>query len=125
VVAWLIEFSNTVLFSTSDSAWVQTVYYIGLTFIIGSIIWLIIYVSPKLLQTAFGAKNSLTQPPQPPQENPPNKQPPPQTEALVVKNEASSSSIQVQGVSAGKEADSGGELSESEKLRREFRNRGF
>ncbi len=124
IVAWIIEASN-LLFSNSSSAWVILVYYVGLTFIIGSIIWLALFVLPPLIQNTLGTKNSQTSPAQPSQQQA-SPAPEPKTPVIYVKREPESQApIQVQWVPAKQQAPVNAEETESEKLRREFRNRGF
>jgi hypothetical protein len=121
IVAWFIELSNSLLFSTSVSAWVKGVYYVGLSFIIGSIVWLILYISPRLFQLLFGDNNAETKPiAQQPQQTPPTITPPIQPAAP--KTEAAPES-QIRWIPVYPEAPAAHEESESEKLRREFRNR--
>ncbi|XHH08387.1 MAG: hypothetical protein ACFCUE_12560 [Candidatus Bathyarchaeia archaeon] len=122
IVAWIIQASNT-LFNGSATAWVISVYYVGLTVIIGSIIWLIIYVSPNLIQTLTGPKNktvTLVTVQEPPASNLP--MPPKEVPVTTFK---SAMPTQAQVVPASQEAPVVEEESESEKLRREFRNRRF
>jgi hypothetical protein len=123
-VGWIIEASN-LLFSNSSSAWVILVYYVGLTFIIGSIIWLALFVLPPLLQNILGTKNSQTSPVQPSQQQ---VQPVPEPKAPVIyvkKEPESQSPVQVQWVPVRQQALVDEGETESEKLRREYRNRGF
>ncbi len=123
-MAWIIEASN-VLFSGYDSAWVILVYYVGLTFIIGSIIWLILYVSPKLLQNTIGTSKNQITPPQP-QEDQPSRNPPSQTEDFSAKKTSPPPPpVQIKWAPAPPEVPAAEEESDSEKLRREFRNRTF
>ncbi|MGD6933211.1 MAG: hypothetical protein ACQCN5_03300 [Candidatus Bathyarchaeia archaeon] len=123
-MGWIIEASN-LLFSNSSSAWVILVYYVGLTFIIGSIIWLALFVLPPLLQNILGTKNSQTSPVQPSQQQ---VQPVPEPKAPVIyvkKEPESQSPVQVQWVPVRQQALVDEGETESEKLRREYRNRGF
>jgi hypothetical protein len=110
------------LFST-DSVWVKVVYYIGLTFIIGSILWLVFYVSPKLLELLLGAVHVQAKPAQTQQNQPPENNVPAATEDFSVKSVPAS--IKVKWVPANQPAPSTYEESESERLRREFRNQGL
>ncbi len=121
IVAWFIELSNSLLFSTSVSAWVKGVYYIGLSFIIGSVIWLILYISPRLLQYIFGDTNAETKPiTQQPQQTPLTITP--LVQPVAPKPEAAPESP-VRWIPVYPEIPAAHEESESEKLRREFRNR--
>jgi len=124
IVAWIIEASNA-LFTGSGSAWVVLVYYIGLTVIIGSIIWLILYVSPNLIQSLI--KTTTTNPQKPtqtpePQENNPQ---PPQTQYVTVKRPETAAPVQVKWVPVRQDTPPMQDETDSERLRREFRNRGF
>jgi hypothetical protein len=126
IVAYFIELSNSLLFASSESAWVKGVYYVGLTFIIGSIIWLAIYISPKLLQSIISTPAAQTKPAQ-------TQQAPPQETAAPImqapappKTEPASPNVQVRWVPVRPETQAvPEEESDSEKLRREFRNRSF
>jgi hypothetical protein len=118
-VAWLIQASNA-LFNGSATAWVITVYYVGLTFIIGSIIWLILYVSPNLIQTVIGTKNKTTSAPA--QEPAVTNLPLPPKD-VAVKTPESLAPVQTRWVPIQPETVLADEESDSEKLRREFRTR--
>jgi hypothetical protein len=122
VIAWIIEVSNALLFST-DSVWVKAVYYVGLTFIIGSILWLVFYVSPKLLELLLGVVHVQAKPAQTQQNQPPENRVPAATEDFSVKNLPAS--IKVKWVPVSQEAPAAYEESESERLRREFRGQGL
>jgi hypothetical protein len=118
-VAWLIQASNA-LFNGSATAWVIAVYYVGLTFIIGSLIWLVLYVSPSLIQTVLGTKNKTSTPPI--QELPISNLPLPPKD-VAVKAPESPAPVQTRWVPIQPEAVMADEESDSEKLRREFRTR--
>jgi hypothetical protein len=122
IVAWIIEASNA-LFTNSTSAWVILVYYVGLTFIIGSIIWFILYVSPNLIQS-FRTSSNQTQPVQT-QEPTENNTESPQTQYVAVKRSEASAPVQVEMVPVRKDVPLGQDETDSERLRREFRDRGF
>jgi hypothetical protein len=126
VVAYFIELSNSLLFASSESAWVKGVYYVGLTFIIGSIIWLALYISPKLLQSIISTPAAQTKPAQT-QQTPPQETAAPIMQAPVPpKTEPTSPNVQVRWVPVRPETQAvPEEESDSEKLRREFRNRSF
>jgi hypothetical protein len=119
-VAWLIQASNA-LFNGSATAWVITVYYVGLTFIIGSIIWLILYVSPNLIQTVIGTKNKTTSPSTTQEPVVTNLPLPPKD--VAVKTPESLAPVQTRWVPIPQEAPVVDEESDSEKLRREFKTR--
>ncbi len=123
VVAWFIEQSNALLFSSSGSPWVKGVYYVGLTFIIGSIIWLILYISPRLFRSLFS--NTAITETKPAQTQPPVDTNPQPTQTMPPKTEPAPASAQVRWIPVYPETPTAHEETESEKLRREFRNRTF
>lgn len=127
IVAYFIELSNALLFSTAVSNWVKLVYYVGLTFIIGSIIWLILYISPRLFRSLLSSdstKQPQSQSQQAPIQTATNQQPA-QTYPSTSKTEPASAA-QVHWVPVYPETPAPSyEETESEKLRREFRNRSF
>ena len=122
IVAWIIEASNA-LFTNSNSAWVILVYYIGLTFIIGSIIWFILYVSPNLIQSFRTSSNHI--PPVQTREPSANNNESLQTHYVTVKRSEASAPVQVEMVPISKDVPPGQDETDSERLRREFRDRGF
>lgn len=93
-------------------------YYVGLTVIIGSIIWVILYVSPSLIQTVLNSKNKTAPPPFQEAQTSSLPMPPKEYPAAVAEPPAPQTRwVPVQQASVVDEE------TESEKLRREFRNR--
>jgi hypothetical protein len=122
IVAWLIEASNALLFSSTESIWVKAIYYVGLTFIIGTIIWVILYISPKILQLVLSGKDKGT----PPNQQSTTEENPQPTRVLPPKTESPPPGVQVRWIPVYPETPlSAKEETEAEKLRREFRSRGF
>jgi hypothetical protein len=126
IIAYLIQLSNSLLFSSSVSVWVKGVYYVGLTFIIGTIVWLAIYISPRVLRSLITTSPVETKPAQTQQatpSQPETKMRPAQDPVAAAPKTEAASEPQVKWIPVYPEAPAAHEESESEKLRREFRNR--
>ena len=61
IIAFLYHVADSIITSAVDPVWLKSLYLLGMIFVLGSVIWFLAFVSPKLFQFVFqmvGVKGS-------------------------------------------------------------------
>jgi hypothetical protein len=110
IIAFLFHVADSIITSTVDPLWLKSLYLIGMTFVLGTIIWFLAFVPPKVFQVVFqmiGANDFVEE--KSSKENVPFKK--------EIHKQGNKPNIGITQKTFQEEE------SESEKLRREFKNR--
>ena len=116
IIAFLYHVADSIITSVVDPVWLKSLYLLGMIFVLGSVIWFLAFVSPKLFQFVFqmvGVKGSEAE------ENL-------SIEDVPIKNENIKNERikrEIKQAPSNQEMPKPEEESDSEKLRNEFKNR--